>query len=99
MSIQVTITKSSVVTNQASFPSMEEAQQWLDRHVGMGTFLAEEATVEDVSAVEAQRLLNEQSLEYLSSTDWLIIREYEGGLACPQQIKDLRAAARLRIVR
>ena len=35
---QVSIIKNSVVTNQASFPSQEEAQSWLDSHIAMGTF-------------------------------------------------------------
>lgn len=34
---------------------------------------------------------------YLDSTDWYIIRELETGVPCPQEIKDLRAAARARI--
>ena len=38
MSIQVSIIRNSVVTNQASFPSQEEAQAWLSSHEGMGTF-------------------------------------------------------------
>ena len=36
--IQVSIIKESQVTNQASFPTMEEAQAWLSSHEGMGTF-------------------------------------------------------------
>jgi hypothetical protein len=38
MNIQVTVTKSGTISNQASFPSMEEAQAWVDLHVGMGSF-------------------------------------------------------------
>lgn len=36
--IQISIIKESQVTNQASFPTMEEAQAWLASHEGMGTF-------------------------------------------------------------
>ena len=36
--IQISIIKESQVTNQASFPTMEEAQAWLSSHEGMGSF-------------------------------------------------------------
>lgn len=36
--IQVSIKKQDIVTNQASFPTMEEAQSWLAKHEGMKTF-------------------------------------------------------------
>ena len=35
---QITITKSGQVTNSAQFPSQEEADAWLAKHEGMGTF-------------------------------------------------------------
>ena len=38
MNIQVSIKKQDQITNQASFPTMEEAQAWLAKHEGMGTF-------------------------------------------------------------
>lgn len=153
MKIQVSVTRSGVLSNQADFPSMEEAQAWVDSHVGMGSFgspryamqsveiapavidqeelldseglsfdppqfqdveispaqfedqLVEvnpqgyEVSIEDVSASAAQQAINVASLKYLAETDWMVIRESEGGVACSQEIKDLRAAARLSIVR
>lgn len=45
-----------------------------------------------------QEKININALNYLSSTDWYIIREQETGEPTPQEIKDERAAARLRIV-
>ena len=44
--IQVKIIRDSVVTNSASFPTMEEAQAWLSSHEGMGTFGQKKETVE-----------------------------------------------------
>jgi hypothetical protein len=35
---QVTVTRSGQITNQASFPTMEEAQAWLAHHEGMKSF-------------------------------------------------------------
>lgn len=53
----------------------------------------------DISAQIAQELINSEALAYLSSTDWLIIREIDEGTPCPIEIKVERAAARARIVR
>lgn len=36
--IQVSIKRSEQITNQASFPTMEEAQAWLSHHEGMKSF-------------------------------------------------------------
>ena len=43
---QITITKNGQVTNQAQFPSQEEADTWLATHEGMGTFGQKKETVE-----------------------------------------------------
>jgi len=49
------------------------------------------------NAAEAQATLNQKHRAYLASTDFFAIREYEGGKAMPNNIKDARAAARLEI--
>jgi hypothetical protein len=36
--IKISIIKFGQITNQATFPSQEEAQAWLSKHEGMGTF-------------------------------------------------------------
>lgn len=36
--IRISINKNSQITNQASFPSMEEAQAWLSHHESMKSF-------------------------------------------------------------
>jgi hypothetical protein len=38
MSIQISIKRQDQITNQASFPTMEEAQAWLSHHEGMKSF-------------------------------------------------------------
>lgn len=53
----------------------------------------------DISAQLAQEATNAAALKMLADTDWMIVREMEGGAACPQEIKDARAAARASIVR
>ncbi|HUM41560.1 MAG TPA: hypothetical protein PKI14_01265 [Fervidobacterium sp.] len=58
-----------------------------------------EIIITDITAQVAQEVINAEALAYLASTDWMIIRESEGGTPCPPEIKALRQAARLRIVR
>jgi hypothetical protein len=55
--------------------------------------------IEDITAQVAQYAINTQALEYLSSTDWMIIREVDAGVPCPAEVKAERAAARARIVK
>lgn len=66
-----------------------------------GVMLPAEYTVEitDITAQIEQELVNREAEEYLRSTDWLIIREIDAGVACPAEIKQARAEARARIVR
>ena len=49
-------------------------------------------------ALEAQAVVNATARAYLASTDWMVIREVEGGTACPSDVKAARAAARLQVV-
>ena len=133
---QITITKSGQVTNSAQFPSQEEADAWLARHEGMGTFGQKKETVErqvlifpavvdsegleispaqheiqqveisgysveivDISAQLEQEAINAAALKLLAETDWMILRQLDSGVACPQEIKDARAVARASIIR
>lgn len=58
-----------------------------------------EIVIEDITEQLEQERINQESLAYLASTDWLIIREVDSGIACPLEIKQLRQQARQRIVR
>lgn len=55
--------------------------------------------VEDISSQVYQDKINEEALQFLGSTDWLIIRELETGVVCPEEIKEQRAEARLKVIR
>ena len=44
--IQISIKKQNQITNQASFPTMEEAQAWLASHESMGTFGQKAQTIQ-----------------------------------------------------
>lgn len=41
---------------------------------------------------------SDNALKYLASTDWMVVRKAETGVDYPQEIKDLRAAARLKVL-
>jgi hypothetical protein len=53
----------------------------------------------DISAEIEQERINAEALAYLASTDWMIIRETETQVVCPAEIKQLRAEARLKVVK
>ena len=66
-----------------------------------GVILPAEYTIEieDITAQVAQEAINAEALAYLASTDWLVVREMDSGVACPDDVKIARAEARQRIVR
>lgn len=53
----------------------------------------------DVTEQIEQEATNKEALNYLAATDWMIIREIETSVACPIEVKQLRAEARLKVVR
>jgi hypothetical protein len=53
----------------------------------------------DISSQVTQQKINAEALAYLASTDWMVVREVETQVPCPVEIKQLRAEARLRVVR
>jgi hypothetical protein len=58
-----------------------------------------EVIIEDITEKLEQERINQESLEFLASTDWLILRELDNGTPCPPEIKAERQAARDRIVK
>jgi hypothetical protein len=50
--------------------------------------------VEQELAQQEQERINNESQEYLKSTDWYVVRQQETGVAIPQDILDARQAAR-----
>lgn len=80
---------------------IEEATEETPAVIKNQVKLKAEYTIEviDITAQVEQEKTNAEALEYLASTDWMIIREIDSGLSCPAEIKAERAAARARIVR
>jgi hypothetical protein len=56
------------------------------------------STITDITTEHQAQVESQEALAYLASTDWYIIRELDSGLPCPPEIKDLRAAARLKVL-
>lgn len=52
---------------------------------------------QDEIDTNTQNKINGDSLAYLISTDWLVIREMDGGTSVPSDIKQLRIEARASI--
>ena len=53
----------------------------------------------DITAQIEQDRINREALEYLASTDWMVVRAVEGGKPMSEDVKRARAEARARIVR
>ena len=77
-----------------------ELELWLSGNIAVGKY-PEGYVVEyiDITAQVAQEAINHEALYFLASTDWLIVREAETQVPCPEEIKILRAEARIKIVR
>ena len=77
----------------------DKAQEMVD--IYLDNYKGDEYTTEivDITQEYNQQKTNEESLKYLTDTDWYIIREYDTGIICPIEIKQLRAEARLKIVK
>lgn len=81
---------------------MEAPESWIESCVSQGVWgKVEEYTIEvqDITAEVEQERINREALEYLASTDWMVLRAADGGKSVPEEIKQARAEARARIVR
>ena len=81
-------TANELITSITAYQSIIDAWQ-----------IAKDENVQPVSVeLTAQEVLNNESLGYLSSTDWYITRHAETAVAVPDEITTARAAAREAIV-
>lgn len=65
--IQVTITRNSQVTNQASFNSQEEAQAWYNNHLAMGSF-GPAASTQTIQVELTPAVIDENGVEISPAT-------------------------------
>jgi|APSaa5957512535_1039671.scaffolds.fasta_scaffold39308_3 hypothetical protein len=47
---------------------------------------------------EVQEVANQEARQYLASTDWFLLRELDGGTTMTAEMKQLRAAARTKVI-
>ena len=80
-----------------AIPAVPEVPAVMQKQVKLKAEYSIEIT--DISALIEQERINKESLDYLASTDWLVIREMDSGVACPDEIKAARQAAREAIVK
>lgn len=85
------------VTHAAHFLTEEEGIVWVsENETSFGLdFVAVHTDVTEQKAIEKQKL---EALQYLVSTDWYVIRQMETSMPYPQEIKDARALARLKVI-
>lgn len=48
---------------------------------------------------QTQNVINQEAIQYLLDTDWLLLRELDGGTVMSEEIKTLRAEARLAVIK
>jgi hypothetical protein len=53
---------------------------------------------DEANAADAQDVINQEARDYLASTDWMLSRELDGGVAMTAEVKQLRAEARARVI-
>ena len=88
-----------LVNDTMSVPANENNRHYkmIQEWIAEGNTPEPEFTQAELDA-QAQVIVNSEALAYLSSTDWMVIREAEGGTACTEEVKTLRAEARLKVV-
>ena len=62
------------------------------------TWTKVKADMDKQDAFASQKVINETARAYLASTDWMVVREAEGGTAMPSDVKTKRAAERAKVV-
>lgn len=87
------------ITNCGKFSSNELCLAWYNQENSNGSF-PQNNTYEiiDITAQLSAQQESEDAKKYLASTDYYVVRKAETGLDYPQEIKDLRAAARLKVI-
>ncbi len=99
---RIKIIKDGEVRFQAEEPATKDIDSWLSDGIKKnwwGRAGEYQIQIEDIAQEVAQAQLNSEAFTYLAETDWLIIREMDTGVACPDEVKKLRQEARNKIVR
>lgn len=89
----------NVITHFCEKETSELLNQWIENVSASGAF-GENYQIEYSDTTEQKELerQSEEALNYLQATDYLVVRKAETGQDYAQEIKDARAAARLKVL-
>lgn len=93
---KVIVKLEDVVTNYAEFQTMSECNDWVDFHKFYDN---RDVSIVNISQEVLLKKQSEEALQYLRDTDYLVIKEIELGVPCSDEIKQLRADARLKVIK
>ena len=97
----VVIDVMEIVRPVADYPEITLVEAGEEVAIGFtydGTTFTPHATHQAEVDAAAQAIINTTAREYLTSTDWELIRELDGGTAMTAEKKQLRVEARARVV-
>ena len=83
------------ISNAVETREIVDSEQTIIEYKLLAEYILESEDISD--SIRAQKE-SEEARAYLNSTDWLIIRQLESGVLCPQEIRDARASARLKVI-
>jgi hypothetical protein len=92
--VQQQVELSPAVLNEDGSVLQEAVTEMQEVHIP-GSYQVE---ILDITSQLEQEAINAEARAYLASTDWMIVRFAETGVAVPQSVLDARAAARVSIV-
>tara|TARA_R110000803_G_scaffold210135_1_gene281168 strand:- start:18 stop:359 length:342 start_codon:yes stop_codon:yes gene_type:complete len=85
----------------ADYPQIELVEAGMEVVIGFsydGSVFTPHATHQAEVDEELQTKVNSESIDYLSSTDWYLLRELDGGTVMTADMKQLRVEARAKVL-
>lgn len=90
---KIKVISNSIITNAGQFSTESECINWYNSQISNFP-VSHSYLIENIQA----EIDSKDAKDYLKSTDWYIIREMDSGVVCPEEIKNARAAARLKVI-
>lgn len=102
ISVKIKNPTNPLVEAEYGFESFEAFELWNASRIKSNCWgMPEEYffEIQDVTEATEQDRINQESLAYLASTDWIVIRSVDEGIPVPEDIKAKRQESRLKIKR
>ncbi len=96
--IKINIKSNNQITHSAIFETEQLALSWKNSQPSNAFPQNSTHEIIDISTQLLAKQESDAALKYLAETDYMVIRKSETGQDYPQEIKDLRAAARLKVL-